>query len=54
MVSQSAVKGTMGWFYDFNHHLIMNDEGGLLADNEYISTNLKETFVDKGINFITG
>ena len=24
-------KGTMGWFYGFKLHLIMNDEGGLLA-----------------------
>jgi len=24
-------KGTMGWFYGFKFHLIMNDEGGLLA-----------------------
>lgn len=24
-------KGTMGWFYGFKLHLIMNDKGGLLA-----------------------
>ena len=24
-------RGTMGWFYGFKLHLIMNDEGGLLA-----------------------
>ena len=24
-------KGTMGWFYGFKLHLIMNDEGGILA-----------------------
>ena len=47
-------KGTMGWFYGFKLHLIMNDEGGLLAVKVTAGNVDDRTLVRSMVDNVTG